>query len=107
MRGGMLNCIPPFLFNQTALGYGYRAQMEKYLVGMHDTYMSGWGMAEGKKNYMVVICNTYEQAETIMRNAELRPEMVSIGIFNQEPPEKDDVLYSWYTYDELGHIWKK
>ena len=41
---------------------------KQYYVTMTDTILSGWGQAEGKTNKYIVICDTFEQAETIKRN---------------------------------------
>lgn len=36
-----------------------------YYVSMTDKFMSGWGMAEGKLNKLVISCNTAEEANMI------------------------------------------
>lgn len=49
--------------------------MNKFYVTMNDTFMSGWGHAEGKTNKLIIECETLEQVETVMENAENRNEM--------------------------------
>lgn len=78
-----------------------------YYVTMTDKFMSGWGKAEGKINKFVVLCDTYEQAETIERNAHKRDEMKYINITSQKPYYPSNrYLVSWKEYNELGQIWK-
>jgi len=81
---------------------------KKYYVTMTDSFMSGWGEAEGKINKLVIACNTYKQAEAVARNAELRPEMKYVNITSKKPyynPRR--YLVSTKTYESLGNIWKK
>jgi len=69
--------------------------------------MSGWGMAEGKINKLVIACETYEQAETVERNAKRRSEMKYVAIRNTKPSYSSNIYPSWKTFDDLGDIWKK
>ena len=46
-----------------------------FYVTMTDKFMSGWGMAQGKINKLVLECETYEDAETVYNNACNRSEM--------------------------------
>ena len=78
-----------------------------YFVTMTDKFLSGWGRAEGKINKFVVACYSYEQAETIERNAHKRNEMKYINITSKKPYyPAGRYLVSWKKYDELGQIWK-
>ena len=80
---------------------------KKIYVTMTDKFMSGWGMAANKKNKFIVICDNWQQAETIQRNAEKRSEMKYINICTSKPRYGANVLETWKTFDELGTIWTK
>jgi hypothetical protein len=77
-----------------------------YYVTMTDKFMSGWGMAEGKTNKFIVVCETYMDAEIVQRNAEKRNEMKYINITDKKPRYGNNVVESWRNFDELGQIWK-
>ena len=77
-----------------------------YYVTMTDKFMSGWGMAEGKTNKFIVVCETYMDAEIIQRNAEKRDEMKYINITDKKPRYGNNVVESWRNFEELGKIWK-
>lgn len=78
-----------------------------FFVTMTDKFLSGWGRAEGKINKFVVSCDTYEQAETIERNAHKREEMKYINITTKKPSYPSSrYVTSWRTYNDLGAIWK-
>lgn len=80
---------------------------KKIYVTMTDKFMSGWGMAANKKNKFIVVCDNWQQAETIQRNAEKRSEMKYINICAAKPRYGANVLETWKTFDELGAIWTK
>jgi hypothetical protein len=80
---------------------------KKFYVTMSDKFMSGWGMAAGKTNKLVIECATYEQAEIIQRNAMKRSEMKYINICINAPRYGRHILTSWKTWDDMGEIWKK
>lgn len=44
-------------------------------VEMHDSFLSGWGAAEGRVSVYCVECDTLEQAKLVAKNAKRRPEM--------------------------------
>ena len=46
--------------------------MKKYYVTMNDTFMSGWGYAEGKINKLIFECDSYKEAEIVAENARYR-----------------------------------
>lgn len=78
-----------------------------FYVTMTDRFLSGWGLAENKINKLIIECNSYEQAETIKRNAHKRPEMRYINIVTALPRyTASRYKVSFKTYDELGDIWK-
>jgi hypothetical protein len=78
---------------------------------MTDSLMSGWVMTSGLSNkylVLVVVCDTYTQARTIVKNAEKRPEMKDINIRNTKPSyPTSKYLTTWKQYTELGDVWTK
>ena len=85
-----------------------------YYVTMTDRFMSGWGGAQGKINKLVFVCNTYEEAQTVVQNAENRGDMKNINI-NVKKPSYSSTRYltqfktieeypSWY---QAGHFKKR
>ena len=78
----------------------------KYYVTMTDKFMSGWGMAKDKTNKMIVVCDTWQQAEQVERAAHNRSEMKYINIRTTKPRYGSNVVQSWKTWDDLGPVWK-
>lgn len=76
-----------------------------FYVTMTDRFMSGWGPARNTVNKLVIECQTYDQAETIERNAKLRSEMRYVNIRSSKP-SYPRARVSWKVYDQLGDIWK-
>ncbi len=74
---------------------------------MTDKFMSGWGKAANKTNKFIIVCDNWEQAETIERNAKKRSEMKYINICMNEPKYGKNVVESWKNFDELGEVWTK
>lgn len=84
-----------------------KIQLMPFYVTMTDKFMSGWGKADKKINKFIVECESYQDAETIKRNAERRPEMKYIAIKMDKPRYGRNYLESYTTFAELGEIWKK
>lgn len=80
---------------------------KKLYVTMTDKFMSGWGMATNKTNKFIIVCDTWEQAETIERNAKKRSEMKYINICISKPKYGKNVLESWKNFSDLGEVWTK
>ena len=79
---------------------------KNYYVTMTDKFMSGWGMAEGKKNKLVIECETFEQAEAIERAAQNRPEMRYVNICTKRPSYNSrSVVTSSKTFADMGGHW--
>ena len=74
-------------------------------VGMTDTFMSGWGEAEGRTNRYVVACETREQAHQIEKAAHNRDEMKRVSITMTEPKSNKQRLVSLVQFHDLGEIW--
>ena len=51
----------------------------KYYVSMIDRFMSGWGPARDRKNLLLFVCDTKEEAETVEINARKRNDMTRIN----------------------------
>lgn len=87
-----------------------KKQMQSdYYVTMTDGFFSGWGEALGKKSKLIILCDTYDQAEVIAGNAEERGEMKSIRIGTGLTPRYNDSDYqvSFRRYKDLGEVWTK
>ena len=71
--------------------------MRKFYVCMTDKFMSGWGLAQGKINKLVIECETYIEAAIVYNNAKHRSEMIYINIRNTKPYyNKNRFLVSWH-----------
>ena len=76
-----------------------------YYVTMTDSFLSGWGKAEGRSNKFVIACDTLSQAIIISDKARRRSEMKYVRISSRKPcynPSK--YLTSWRDYKEIS--WK-
>lgn len=58
-----------------------------YYVSMVDSFMSGWGMAKDKKNVLIFVCLTPQEAKAIIAYAKTRPEMKSIKYHGKDKPK--------------------
>ena len=76
-----------------------------YFVTMTDKFMSGWGMAEGKTNKLIIECETMEQARIIEKNAKKRPEMKYVNITNKKPYYGNNIYPSNKHWNDMGEIW--
>ena len=71
-------------------------------VTMTDKFMSGWGMAEGKINKIVIECENSVQAEKIADCANSRSEMKYINIRYSKPSyNSSKYLTSWKKYCDM------
>lgn len=46
-----------------------------------DSFMSGWGRADTKKNKLVFLCDTIDQAQIVEDNARARSDMKRVSMF--------------------------
>jgi hypothetical protein len=76
-----------------------------FFVTMTDKFMSGWGMAKGKINKLIIECETLQQAEQIERAARKRSEMRYVNIRTTKPRYGSNVLESWKCWQDLGEVW--
>ena len=59
--------------------------MKKVYVTMTDSFMSGWGKAEGKINKLIFECENRQEAEIVKENAENRGDQKYINISYNKP----------------------
>jgi hypothetical protein len=76
-----------------------------YYVTMTDKFMSGWGVAQGKTNKLIIECETSQQAEQIERAALRRAEMRYVSVRTTKPRYGSGIVESWKTWGDLGTIW--
>ncbi|AEZ50279.1 hypothetical protein BCPG3_100 [Bacillus phage BCPG3] len=60
----------------------------KIYVTMNDTFMSGWGEAEGLVNKLVLECDSLEEANVVAGNAAGREEMKYVRVVYNKPAAK-------------------
>ena len=82
-----------------------------YYVTMTDSFMSGWGPATGKRNKLIFICDSYEQAQIVEANARDRTDMKYINICTTKPHYNSKSCYvqiktaedysTWYQKDSF------
>ena len=70
-----------------------------YYVTATDKFMSGWGLAEGKINKVVVVCNSIGEAEEVEEALHRRSEMKYINIRYSKPYYRGGYVISWYKYN--------
>lgn len=80
----------------------------KFFVTMTDSFLSGWGRAEGLTNKYIVCCRTLNEALTVKENAQKRNEMKYINVRSGSKvpyysPNK--FLVSLAIVPEMGEIW--
>ena len=56
-----------------------------WYVTMTDRFMSGWGLAQGTINKLVISCNTYDEALRVSNNARKRNEIRYVNIRASKP----------------------
>lgn len=80
--------------------------MSAYYVTMTDKFMSGWGMASNKINKLVIECDTYSQANAILRAAKDRSEMKNVNLCSAKPYYNTKrYLTSLKHFSDLGGCW--
>jgi len=77
-------------------------------VTMTDKFMSGWGMAEGQINKLVLECKDLHEAMIVEKNAQNRPEMIYINICSNKPHYNSERYYtSFKTKNEYDYWYKE
>lgn len=57
-----------------------------FYVTTTDKFMSNWGLAKGKINKLIFLCDSLEEAETVAAYAESRSEQKYIRIHSESHP---------------------
>lgn len=78
-----------------------------YYVRMTDQFFSGWGVCEGKKNVLVIVCETWEQAAAIECAANDRHEMKRVTIMREFPRQRPGIMYSVKYFENMLGDWRK
>lgn len=78
---------------------------QKWFVTMTDTFMSGWGEAEGKTNKLVFVCDTYEEAQIVKDNAAQRSDQKHINIRASKPYYNKENYYVEYKAKRDYSTW--
>jgi hypothetical protein len=81
----------------------------KYWVTMTDKFMSGWGLAQGKTNKLVLECETFEEAEIVEQHALGRGDMNYVNVRSTKPYYNSSRYYvSWHNrYDGYSSWYEK
>jgi hypothetical protein len=66
----------------------------EWYVLANDAFMSGWGIAEGKTNTVVVPCTTEYEAARVAEYARTRRDTKWVRIVGRKPRQRPGVLYS-------------
>lgn len=78
----------------------------KYYVSMTDKFMSGWGMAKGRINKLVIECDSLDQAHTVAAAAHRRSEMRRITLCLRKPRYNESTtLTTTKHWNDLGPVW--
>lgn len=73
-----------------------------FYVLSNDTFMSGWGVAEGRTNTCVLPCESEEEAERVARNARSRSDQKRVRIVANKPRLSETVVWSLLTKDRAS-----
>lgn len=80
----------------------------KYWVTMTDRAMSGWGLARGKTNKLVLACETIEEAEYVESVAHSRREMRYVNVTTRKPSYSAERYYvSWHDRSDYDAWYPK
>ena len=75
----------------------------KFYVTMTDKFLSGWGMANGKINKLVISCASQKEANIVYDNAVNRGEMKYVNIVMKKPYYPPKQYYvSWHNRSTYG-----
>ena len=76
---------------------------------MTDKFMSGWGLAKGMINKLVIECDSYQEAEIVEDNARNRSEMIYVHItVGRKPYYNQKRFYTnYHSKKDYGSWFKK
>ena len=82
-----------------------------YYVLSTDTFMSGWGPARGRKNRLILPCESEDEAEDVADYARSRTDTAHVRITRQKPRLRPGYLWqvmgptdssAWYRLRDGG-----
>ena len=76
-----------------------------FYVTMTDTFLSGWGMAEGKKAKYVFVCENWQEAEIVKENAQRRGDQKYINIRVTKPVYSSITHFVQYETKDTSPCW--
>jgi len=77
-----------------------------YYVTCLDTFLSGWGEADGKANRLILPCQDFAEAEVVCDNARGRSDMKSVHIHTGKLSLSDFDLSLWQVMGrESSRAW--
>ena len=79
----------------------------KIYVSMTDTFLSGWGLSEGKINKLIFECDNYEEAMLVLNNAKNRKEMKYIKVHEKMPKYKESKYFVQIKNKNVYPNWYK
>lgn len=77
-----------------------------YYITCIDTFMSGWGRAEGKSNKIIFVCKNKDQAYAVESNCEYRDEIKYVRWIEHKPAISPN-QYTQLITDEIYQNWYK
>lgn len=78
-----------------------------FYVTMTDTFLSGWGKAEGRIAKFVFVCDNWQEAEIVKENAERRGDQKYINISTTKPYYSSKTHLVQYKTKENAPNWYK
>jgi len=78
---------------------------KKYYFTMTNTFLSGWGRAENKKNKVVFECDSMDEAIIVKNNAKNRDEMKCINIVTKKPYYDSNFYHVSSKTKENCNVW--
>ena len=87
---------------------GNEIPVADYYVLCFDNFMSGWGMAEGKSNYLVFATNSKSECAKLVEYIHSRSDMRYKGTECEPPNDKlnrPDTYYVQYKSKEEYPMW--
>lgn len=73
-----------------------------FYVVTEDSFMSGWGMAQGKTNVLVFPCASYSEARIVADNARARSDQKRVRINATKPRRRSHWLLQVKDRDDYG-----
>lgn len=70
-----------------------------WYVLSNDSFLSGWGPAEGKINTVVAPCKDLNEAKRVAEYARSRSDQKRVRIVGNKPRIKNHVVYSLLSHD--------